>query len=232
MKRAFLVALSLVLLLALEARAGALADEVRWIQQIAGVSLTLNEETSTRLEQGFLVQNSTRTMDRIRQGLKERGWRFSDDGGIHSGGDAVLGLVAHKDGLTLEVSIQDAGILCAMELTLKGTRSSGSGRPSSPSGGSGSALGASWTLNDGNHHGTYECEGTDITINSSNNKLRFTGRCGTVTLNGSNNEIQVDARCQAVTLNGSHNDVTWSSRANPEGVPVRDNGAFNETRRN
>ena len=226
-------ALALLLVLAPPARAGALAEQVKWIGSLAGVTLTSTDESSSKLEQTFMIQSPDRVLRQVRDGLKQRGWTLSGKGTLDSGaGASIQGFAAHKDGMQLEVAVQDAGIVCAMGLSLRARGDSSSSSSSESfevgNGGGVTQAGDSLVFTDSNLDGTYECKGSRVSLNSSNNDLRFTGRCTSITLNGSNNQIVVDAACPRITINGSNNEITWSSRANPQGIDIQDNGAHNE----
>lgn len=233
MQRSLPILLALVVLLAGAVAAADLASEVAWIKDLSGVTVTNTQSSSGKYEQTFLVQSPDRTLRQMGDGLRQRGWTIVKNSDVTAAGASVRSLKAEKGGLRMEVTLQDAGIVCTMDVEVRsGGSSAGSGGGSSPAGGSGNSVGANLTLNDSNQEATYHCNGTAVVINSSNNSLRFTGRCKSIILNGSNNEIRVDATCPRVQLNGSHNDVTWSASANPgAGVGIEDNGAFNEVQK-
>lgn len=234
MPRRLTVLLGLMVLLAAAAGAADLASEVAWIRDLSGVTVTNNQSSSGRLEQTFLVQSPDRTLRQVTEGLKQRGWTIVKTSDVSAVGASVRGLRAEKGSLRLDVTFQDAGIVCSMDLDLRasgGSSSSSSSSAGAAPKGSGIAAGAGLVLNDSNQEATYNCNGTTVSINSSNNSLRFTGRCSAIHINGSNNEIRVDATTPAIYLNGSQNDVTWSAAANPKGVQVQDNGPFNEVKR-
>lgn len=234
MPRRFMVLLGLVVLLASAAFAADLSAEVAWIRDLAGVTVTNTQNSSGRFEQTYLVQSPDRTLRQVTDGLRQRGWTIVKTTDTGVAGASVRGLRADKGSMRLDVTVQDAGIVCSMDVDLRASggsaSSSGSSSGAAPTG-SGIAAGPSLVLNDSNQEATYNCNGTTVNINSSNNSLRFTGRCSAIHINGSNNEIRVDAATPVIYLNGAQNDVTWSTSANPKGVNVQDNGPFNEVQR-
>lgn len=231
MRRVLPVLALLMVFLVAAAGAADLRSEVSWIKGVKGVSLTVDESSSSdRLHQSYMVQDPERVLGDVREGLKQRGWTLTGraDLGGASYGASVRTLKAEKAGMSLKISLQDAGIVATMDVDVRGGGSSSQ----APSGGApasaGKAAGAELTFNDSHESGVYACNGTEITINGSHHELRFTGRCKSLTINGGHNKVIMEASCPEISINGSWNRVSWSAKANPGGPDVSDLGMDNE----
>lgn len=230
--------------------AGSLKSEVSWISELEGVALTASQDSGTRLENVYTVSGAPSvTLSSIRNGLREHGWKLKTAATVEAAGADVSGIEATKNGMELDLTVQNLGPVTSIALDLKagaGSAStsststatvSSSGTVATTTTTSSSSKPASTThavkaghelvINDNKQTQTYDCSDTDVILNGNDDDITLLGTCSTLTINGNRCHVAIKARIADVVVNGDNCDVKWWAEKNPEPPDVTDNGDDN-----
>jgi hypothetical protein len=202
--------------------AAAEATPFEFIKTLPGVRQVSADAWSA----SYLVDASSDVLERIRQGLQERGWSAR----VLSNGHVLLAL--QKDS-HISINLQQNAVNGAnMRLRYgddTGTTPAAApapvaytSHPAEPS-----DFGHGIIKGDKGRH-SYKLSG-DLVIDGNDNTIFLSGNCGKLTINGDGNHIVGDCHYRHIVFNGHDNSLEWSTLSNHEPPDVFNNGPNNTT---
>lgn len=221
--RNFLAALASAVLLCTAVSLAAPNDVLDWIATLPGVT------TTTRTSHGatYAMTNVEGTWDRVRTGLRERGWRVHTNARVTAPGAEVRTAIATRGSQRLKLSLQDAVAAAVLRVSWGGGDEDDADADdtttveTSPVEVGGSSL----VINDNNRNVHYRCDSSNVVVNGNTNEVTLTGTCHALTVNGNGNRVVVNAAVRSIVNNGNHNRVTWSAARNTRPPSVVHNGS-------